>query len=95
MACHALADGRAYAGSVRTDIDDQTIGRFMAELDAATLTRNLGQLSTSVTKSWNALVALSPATELKPVAVTAIGRRRPGFLGINSRCRSERTSSAI
>ena len=77
------------------DVDDDTIDRFIAELDAATLIRNLRQLRRSVAKAWNAFVALHPAAGLQPVAVPAIGPRRPGFLGSNSRCRSGRMSSDI
>ena len=53
------------------DVDATTIDRFMAQLGEATLIRNLWQLRGSVTKAWNALVALDPAAGLKPVAVSS------------------------
>ena len=37
-------------------VDDSTIARFVAELDAATLIRNLRDLARTVAKAWNALV---------------------------------------
>ena len=50
-------------------VDDGTIDRFIAELDAATLIRNLRDLRRSVAKAWNALVGLHQGAGLRPVAV--------------------------
>ena len=50
-------------------VDDSTIGRFVAELDGATLVRNLGDLPRTVARAWNALAGLHRATGLRPVPV--------------------------
>jgi len=55
-------------------VDDSTIDRFIAELEAATLVRNLRQLPGIVATAWNALVALNDGVGLRPVAVPANGR---------------------
>ncbi len=55
-------------------VDDSTVNRFIAELRAATLVRNLRQLPRTVARAWNALVALNDASGLRPVAVPANGR---------------------
>ena len=55
-------------------VDAATIERFVAELDAATLIRNLRHLPRTVAKAWNGLVALHNGAGLRPIAVPAIGR---------------------
>jgi integrase len=50
-------------------VDDSTIDRFVAELDGASLIRNLRNLRRTVAKAWNALVAIHQAAGLRPVAV--------------------------
>ena len=50
-------------------VDDETINRFLAELDAATLVRNLGGLHRTVTRAWNALMRLHEGAGLRPVLV--------------------------
>jgi integrase len=54
-------------------VDDSTIERFVAELEASTLVRNLRYRSRLVRRAWNASVAQHPAN-LQPVAVAANGR---------------------
>jgi integrase len=50
-------------------VDDGTIDRFITELDAATLVRNLRGLDRIVTMAWNALVRLREGAGLRAVAV--------------------------
>jgi integrase len=50
-------------------VDNGTIDRFMADLDGATLVRNLRKLPRTVAKAWNAVVRLHPAAALRPVTV--------------------------
>jgi integrase len=50
-------------------IGGSTIDRFIAELDATTLIRNIRDLARIVAKAWNALVELHDAAGLRPVAV--------------------------
>ena len=50
-------------------VDESTIDRFVAELDGASLIRNLHNLRRTVTKAWNALVTMHKAAGLRPVAV--------------------------
>jgi integrase len=50
-------------------VDDGTIGRFIAELDAATLVRNLPGLHRIVARGWNALARLEEGAGLRPVSV--------------------------
>ena len=50
-------------------VDDRVMDRFINELDAATLTRNLAKLRRSVAIAWNALVDLHAGAGLEPVAV--------------------------
>lgn len=57
-------------------VDDSTIARFVAELEAATLIRNLRNLARTVAKAWNALVGLNQGAGLRPVAVPT-NRRAP------------------
>jgi integrase len=51
-------------------VDDSTIDRFITELDAATLVRNLRGLHRIVTMAWNALVRLHEGAGLRAVAVS-------------------------
>ena len=51
------------------DVDDSTIKRFIAELDEATLIRNLRNMPGTVAKAWNDLVELREASGLRPVEV--------------------------
>ena len=62
-AFRALPDGRACAGFAPEAVDDDTIDRFIAELDAATLIRNLGNQRRTVALAWNALVRLHEARD--------------------------------
>jgi integrase len=55
-------------------INDSTIKRFIAELEAATLVRGLRHVPRVVTKAWNALGARNEASGLPPVTVPANGR---------------------
>jgi integrase len=57
-------------------VDASTIARFGAELEGATLIRNLAYLPRAVAKGWNALVAHHPAAGLQPVAVPTDARTR-------------------
>jgi integrase len=50
-------------------VDDSTIDRFVAELDGATLIRNLRNLPRTVAKAWNGLVELHKGAGLRPVPV--------------------------
>jgi integrase len=52
-------------------VDDSAIQRFVAELDGATLVRNLRTLPRTVAGAWNALVRLHEAAGLRSVAVPA------------------------
>jgi integrase len=52
-------------------VNDHTIARFIAELEAASLVRGLRHMPRVVTKAWNALVALRKTSGLRPVAVPA------------------------
>ena len=49
------------------DVDDSTIDRFMTELDAASLVRNLRTMRGTVTRAWNTLVELHQAAGLRRV----------------------------
>ena len=50
-------------------VDACVIERFIAEIDAASLTRHLAKLQRSVTLAWNALVRLHQGAGLRPVAL--------------------------
>jgi integrase len=50
-------------------VDSTTIERFVAELDAATLVRNLRSMAGTVARAWNTVVRLHPASGLHPVAL--------------------------
>jgi hypothetical protein len=50
-------------------VDTAAIGRFIAELEEATLIRNLGSQRRSVATAWNMLVRLLPDAGLQAVAV--------------------------
>jgi integrase len=50
-------------------VDESTIERFIAELDGATLVRNLGDLPRTVARAWNATAGLHRAAGLRPVPV--------------------------
>jgi integrase len=50
-------------------VDDDTIDRFIAELDATTLVRNLPGVRRAAVMAWNALVRLHEGAGLRPVAV--------------------------
>jgi integrase len=49
-------------------VTDATIEHFVAELDAASLVRNLRYIAGNVAKHWNALIALDGVAKLRPVA---------------------------
>ena len=55
-------------------VDDATIERFIGELDAATLVRNIRVLHGTVARTWNTLVRRRPVARLRPVAVPLRGR---------------------
>lgn len=55
-------------------IDDQAIERFVAEMRASTLMRNVRYLHRYVAKRWNRLVAAHPTLELKRVTFEGSGR---------------------
>ena len=50
-------------------VDAAVIGRFISDLEAASLTRNIRDLHRSVTKSWNTIVGLRPGEKLQAVEV--------------------------
>jgi integrase len=50
-------------------VDTTAIARFVAELEATTLIRNLGSQHRSVATTWNILVRLKPNSALRTVAV--------------------------
>jgi len=50
-------------------VDEGTIDRFVAELDGASLIRNLHNLRRTVTTAWNALAAMHQTAGLRLVAV--------------------------
>jgi integrase len=54
-------------------VDTAAIGRFIAELEEATLVRNLGSRHRSVTTAWNILVGQRPNAGLRTVTVPASG----------------------
>jgi integrase len=56
-------------------VNNSTIERFIAELEAATLVRNLRDMPRVVAKAWNALVALGDFEGLRPVSVPGPKRR--------------------
>lgn len=58
-------------------VDAAVVGRFIAELEAASLTRNIRNLHRSVTNSWNGLVRLRPDENLKLVEFPS-NNTRPG-----------------
>jgi len=73
---HALSRfGRwgSLRGVAPESVDDGKIDRFVAELDGASLIRNLHNLRRTVAKAWNALVAMHQAAGLRPVAVPTNG----------------------
>lgn len=55
-------------------VDAGTIERFVAELEGASLVRNIRQLPGRLASAWNALVDLNNAAGLRPVAVPVNGR---------------------
>jgi integrase len=57
-------------------VDDDTMERFVAELDGASLVRNFHLVRGTVGKWWNALVGLHVTLGLQPVAVRS-NRRQP------------------
>ncbi len=52
-------------------VDDAVMGRFMTELEAATLIRMISQQPRALAKAWNRLVRLKPEKKLNPVSVPA------------------------
>ena len=58
------------------EVDDRTIDRFIADLDTATLVRNLHNLPGTVARAWNAVVGLHAASGLHSIAVPT-NRREP------------------
>lgn len=52
-------------------VDDAVIERFIAELEAASLIRNIGAQHRSVALTWNILCALQPGLSLRVVEVPA------------------------
>ena len=61
-------------------VDDRTIDRFIADLDTATLVRNLRNLPGTVARAWNAaVVRLHAASGLHPVTVPTNSRESSGI----------------
>jgi integrase len=58
-------------------VDYSTVERFVAELRACTLIRNIDDQQRRVTTAWNRLVKLQPNSELRPVSVLSKG---PGLM---------------
>jgi integrase len=58
-------------------VDDAVIGRFIADLESASLARNIGNLHRSVAVSWNELVHLRSADKLQLVKLPS-RRTEPG-----------------
>ncbi len=71
-----LARWASERGTSPERVDDATIERFIGELDAATLVRNLRVLHGTVARTWNALVRQRPTARLRPVAVPLRGRAK-------------------
>jgi len=62
------------------EVDDRTIDRFIADLDTATLVRNLRNLPGTVARAWNAaVVRLHAASGLHPVTVPTNSRESSGI----------------
>lgn len=60
-------------GITPAQVDDSTIERFVAELRACTLMRNVDDQQRSVTTAWNRLARLQPNLELRPVSASSEG----------------------
>jgi hypothetical protein len=60
-------------------VDDRTIDRFIADLDTATLVRNLRNLPGTIARAWNAVVRLHAASGLHPVTVPTNSRESSGI----------------
>jgi hypothetical protein len=58
-------------------VDAAVVGRFISDLEAASLTRNIRDLHRSVTNSWNGLVPLRPGENLQLVEMP-ISKAEPG-----------------
>src|SRR5262249_43909624 len=54
-------------------VDDATIERFIAELQACTLIRNIEEQQRSVTAAWNRLAGLRPNLGLRPLGARSNG----------------------
>jgi len=69
---HGLSRFSRWASSRRItpqSVNDGTFDRFISELEAATLIRNLRGLARTVATAWNALVRLHGGAGLRPVKV--------------------------
>jgi hypothetical protein len=53
------------------DVDHETLDRFIAELDAASLIRNLDEVRPTLVRAWNGLAALHCAAGLHPLVAPA------------------------
>jgi integrase len=60
-------------------VDDATIERFIAELQACTLIRNIDNQQRSVTTTWNHLVSLQPHLGLRLLSVRSNGQALTRF----------------
>jgi hypothetical protein len=60
-------------GIAPTEVDDSTIERFVAELRACTLIRNIDDQRRCVTRAWNRLARLQPNLELRAVSAPSKG----------------------
>src|SRR5215469_3211745 len=60
-------------GIAPAQVDDGTIERFIAELQACTLVRKIDDQRRSVTTAWYRLVRLQPDLELRPVSAPSEG----------------------
>ncbi len=58
-------------------VDAAIVGRFISDLEAASLTRNIRDLHRSVTNSWNGLVPLRPGENLQLVEMPT-SKAEPG-----------------
>jgi integrase len=60
-------------GIAPVQVDDSTIERFIAELQACTLIRNIEEQQRSVTAAWNRLAGLRPNLGLRPLGTRSNG----------------------
>jgi integrase len=61
------------------EVDDSTLARFIANLESASLVRNLHTLPGTVARAWNAIVRLHAVSGLHPIAIPTNGRAPIGI----------------